>query len=189
MAARIVKRLTALAVSLALLLPVAGACGSSSSTSFNDADVLFLQRIVPHQDHGLVMARMALGRAIRPELSELLAAVDATQQTEVDQMRSWLREWNEAKNPDSSGDLLPPRNDTAAPGTELIDMLVVVPDGDFERTFLSLFIGHQHNAVSLARTELAEGSDERLKEAAKKIFESRSAQIAIMLGFSPPTLG
>ena len=54
---------------------------------------------------------------------------------------------------------------------------------EFEKAFLNLLIGHQHNAVAMAKLEKEGGVNPQAKHLAERIFESRTAQIAQMLGY------
>ncbi len=68
-----------------------------------------------------------------------------------------------------------------ATGPEQIAALARTTGAEFETGLLNLLIAHQHNAVELARTELRTGLDPQIKELARRIERSRTAQIDQML--------
>lgn len=58
-------------------------------------DKEFIERMIPHHQMGVMMARMVLSRTDRPEIEELARSIIRTQTDEIDQMRAWHRAWYE----------------------------------------------------------------------------------------------
>jgi len=56
-------------------------------------DLAFLERMIPHHESAVAMARLALERAERPELRTLAEGIVVGQERELAQMRGWLAEW------------------------------------------------------------------------------------------------
>ena len=64
---------------------------SSVSTEFNDADVMFVQRMVPHHEQAVAMSDTLLNKSgINHEVTALAEEIKAAQQPEIDTMKSWL---------------------------------------------------------------------------------------------------
>ncbi|WP_199442136.1 DUF305 domain-containing protein [Umezawaea beigongshangensis] len=162
----------------------ATSAAAQSAGEFNDADVAFLQMMIPHHEQGIEMAKLAKEKATRAEVKELAGAIEATQAAEVQSMRSWLEQWKQPL--------------TAAPGTDphaghggdggdhstdpsFITDLATRSGPEFETQFLSLLTGHQHNAVDMAKTETEQGSDDATKDLAARVVQSRQEQIKQML--------
>jgi uncharacterized protein (DUF305 family) len=185
------RRLAAL---VAGVLVLAG-CGSTptaapspattvvESNEFNDTDVMFLQMSVPHHRTGLELVRLAKDGPVRAEVKTLAAAIEVTQLSEVDMMTKWLADWGQ---PESAGDdpqLHAGHGGDHSTSPESIAEVAATASGEFEKAFLNLLIGHQHNAVAMAKLEKEGGVNPQAKDLAERIFNSRTAQIAQMLGY------
>jgi len=179
---------------LAVLLLVLSGCGVGVTEttgvslsapppdgSYNDTDVMFLQMAVPQHEQGIEMARLAADRASRDDVRDLAAAIAATQEDELAEMKDWLEKWNQpvAYDPD-------PNAHTGHGGMHgsdpaVLEVLRDTPAGpDFDTRFLNLLTGHQHGAVELARMEEKDGRHPDAKALAGRIIKSRTAQIQQM---------
>ncbi|MFC6884623.1 DUF305 domain-containing protein [Actinomadura yumaensis] len=177
-----------LAAACALLLAVQcgarGSGGAGPGRSFNGTDVMVLQMLVPHHGQGVRIARLARGRPVRPQVATLAAAIESTQVGEVRAMAGWLRGW---RRPPTA-----PAHDHAAHGgmpmtpEREIAALAASRDAGFERRFLNVLIGHQDDALQIARLETRSGRNARARELAWRIDASRTAQIKQMVAFLNP---
>jgi uncharacterized protein (DUF305 family) len=61
--------------------------------SDDDYDRRFLQAMIPHHQAAIVMAQDLSTKTQRPELRALAAAIETSQQTEIDKMQQWLKAW------------------------------------------------------------------------------------------------
>ncbi|GAA3122746.1 hypothetical protein GCM10010466_12100 [Planomonospora alba] len=152
---------------------------AGGSEGFNDADVMFLQMMIPHHRQGVQMAALAGARSTRGTVKALAAAVEATQRDEITAMTRRLKEWGRPLTAppgahDAHGGL-----HTTSPRE--IAELGAARGADFDVKFLNMLIGHQHNAVDMARTEVRTGRHPEVVELARRIDRSRSAQITAML--------
>lgn len=182
-----------LVVLLGCLVVLAG-CGSGGATSvplppstvsptteFNPNDVMFLQMMIPHHRQGIELVRLADGREVRGELKDLAAAIEVTQLAEVDSMTGWLADWKQPPTADVNPEAHAHHGGLHATSDELIADVGSASDEDFERTFINVLLGHQHNAVELAKTETAGGINPQSKDLATRITQSRTAQVAQLL--------
>ena len=153
------------------------------TNEFNETDVMFLQMAVPHHKAGLEIVRLAEDGAVRAEVKTLAAAIEVTQLSEVDSMTKWLADW---KQPETAGDnpqLHAGHGGDHSTSPEAIAELAATGSAEFEKAFLNLLIGHQHNAVEIAKLEQQGGVNPQAKQLAERIFQSRTAQIAQLLGY------
>jgi len=58
-----------------------------------DLDRMFVQMMIPHHEAAIRMAQDALQQATHPEIKTLAQAIIATQQAEITEMRTYLRDW------------------------------------------------------------------------------------------------
>ena len=157
------------------------AAAASVPGKANDTDVMFLQMMATHHAEGLEMVRLAKQRATRSDVKTLAAAIDTTETAEVDTMTGWLRAWGKPTAADPNASVHASHAGMVSTGPVRIASLRQATDADFDQTFINLLIGHQHNAVELARMETAGGAYPEAKDLAKRIDESRTAQISMML--------
>lgn len=61
-----------------------------TATNFDEA---FLQEMIPHHQMAVMMAQMLLSGTDRPEMKQLGQDIINAQETEIEQMRTWLSEW------------------------------------------------------------------------------------------------
>ena len=182
--------LTAVLLAPLLLLTACGGGGEGKSSEpagaasdgYNDHDVMFLQMMIAHHRQGVEMARVAAERSEDAEVRNLAGAVAATQTEEVKTMSSWLRAWSKPVRSDHPAGAHAAHGGMPATGAKEIKTLKKTTGAGFEPAFLNLFVGHQHGAVEMARTELSKGGNADAKAFAKRVEESRTDQIRQMLG-------
>ncbi|MGI5147372.1 DUF305 domain-containing protein [Plantactinospora sp. CA-294935] len=154
---------------------------AAPSGAFNDTDVMFLQMMVTSHGQGLALVRLAPERAEREELKILAAAIDVTQEAEQRTMRDWLRGWGRSTSADPDANAHAEHGGLPVLGPAQLSALSRTSGARFETDFLNLLIGHQHNAVELARMETTSGVHPEVRELARRIDLSRTAQIDQML--------
>ena len=164
----------ALAAAAAVL--VLGGCGSeppspAPASTFSQADVTFVQALLPQHRAGIALAGVGAERASRPELRTMAAAIVATQRDEVARMTEWLVVWKQA-----------PASEAAA-GPDLAG-LRAAGQPSFDKRFLSLLIEQQQAAVRLAQAEEAGGSNVNARSFATQVRLSREAQIKQLRGWA-----
>lgn len=172
-----------LAVVVAAMLAGCGRGGASplpadQPPAFNDADVGFLQVMIPHHQQAITMASLATGRSRRPELVKLAATVTAGHAAETGRMRAWLARWQRpAADAGSEHDpsLLP---DMLAEGQ--LAWLQTLHGTQFDLGFLTMMGTHHGGAVELAEAELRAGTSAEVKAFARQLLETRQGEIREM---------
>ncbi|MGV9370089.1 DUF305 domain-containing protein [Micromonospora tulbaghiae] len=150
--------------------------GADATTSGIDA--LFLAMMVAHTEQTLEIVALGLDRATDPRIRTLIAAVRATETDELATMRGWLRDAGPsaaaaAARHDHSG-----HSDAAA---GLARLRAAAP-ADADRVLLDVLSRHQRTAADLARAQVAAGTSERVRDFARRIDRSRTAEIDLMAG-------
>jgi uncharacterized protein (DUF305 family) len=161
--------------------PAADPIHVPANAGFNEADVMFLQMMVPHVEQGLDIVRLAKDRADRHEVKTLAAAIESTESAEEWAMSERLRDWRQPATapPNSHSEHGGQPNITARE----LAALHGLSGPDFERRFLNTLIAHQDDAIQLARLETSTGANPATIALAEQVDRSRSAQIQQMKSY------
>ncbi|WP_442934970.1 DUF305 domain-containing protein [Micromonospora sp. CPCC 205558] len=138
-------------------------------------DVVFLNTMVGHSERTLQIVRLARGRVRDEALRTLAAAVEATEADELAAMRSWLPTTGPgasaaAHHHDGHGD------DAA------LDRLRTAPAPDVDRVLREVLADHQRSAADLARSHVGVGRNDRVRDLAQRIEQSRTAEVELLRG-------
>ncbi|HEY0507412.1 MAG: Lipoprotein [Blastococcus sp.] len=160
-----------------------GAGGSANDAGVgNDADVAFVQGMIPHHRGAIVMAQLADGRAQDPRVQDLADRIEAAQGPEIQTLTGWLEEWDEPLPDEDMGGMDHGSGGMDMEGMSEEDMAALDSafGADFDRLFLDLMVDHHRGAVDMAETEIAEGSHADAVDMARGIVESQTAEIQEM---------
>lgn len=58
-----------------------------------DFDLRFIKAMIPHHEGAVVMAEDAIAKSKRADITKLAKGIIASQQTEIDQMKKWRKDW------------------------------------------------------------------------------------------------
>ena len=163
----------------------AGADASSSasqSAEFNEADVSFVQGMIPHHRGALEMAQLAEGRAQDPRVLDLASRIEAAQDPEIETMTGWLEDWGQSESDDMGG--MDMGDDMGGMDMGGMDMdmsgLEAASGAEFDRMFLEMMTEHHRGAVEMAETEIADGQNAEAIALAREIASSQTAEIEEM---------
>jgi len=121
-----------------------------ADTSYTDADVQFMQDMIPHHHQAIQMAELVSDRTNRPELLDVAGRIDASQADEIEFMQGWLRERGEDVPEPTAHDAMHTTHKMAgmASPQQMAD-LAAAEGTDFDRLFLQLMIAHHEGAVAM----------------------------------------
>lgn len=168
-----------------------GGSGSSSKADFNEADVTFVQDMIPHHEEAVEMAELAETRAESPEVKDLAKRIKDAQGPEIETMRGWLEDWEGSEGDDGDmGGMDGSDDGTSDDGTsgdgmmsdEDMSALEEAEGAGFDEMFLTMMVEHHEGAVEMANTEIAEGQNEDAIALARDIVEAQEAEIEEMNG-------
>ncbi len=176
-------------LSVVTALSLLGACGSESGSSskpekgseanatFNDADSMFAQMMIPHHEQAIEMSDIALDPAIGASSAvlELAAQIKSAQDPEIAQMTLLLKSWGESVNPDMSMD-----HSSMMGGMMSYDELQALGDLNgkaFDIAWAKAMIMHHEGAIDMAEVVLADGTNAEIQTLAKAIVEGQTAEI------------
>ncbi len=173
----------------AMSMPTVSATGTPATGAHNDADVAFASDMIPHHLSAIQMAQLAPTRASNPTVKALATAISAAQDPEVTTMAGWLVGWGQPVPGASAG------HDMSAMGStdEPMDapMAGMMSPGEmtalenatgaaFDRMWTQMMTTHHQGAVTMAKTELADGTNPQAKALAQQIITSQTAEITQM---------
>ena len=158
--------------------PAATNAPATGQQQHNQADVVFLQNMIPHHAQAIMMSQMAHAHATTPQVKDLATRIQAAQQPEIDQMRRLLAAWGVPAN---SGDMGPMGGMMGGTGGMGPGQGPGMMSGTaFDRMFLQMMIVHHQGAIDMSQTELAQGSNPDARQLAQKIINAQQAEIKEM---------
>ncbi|MDG4779924.1 DUF305 domain-containing protein [Micromonospora sp. WMMD961] len=151
------------------------AVGSASVGELSGIDVVFLSTMVGHSERTLQIVRLARDRVRDDALRTLAAAIEATEADELAAMRGWLPTTGPgasaaAHHHEGHGD------DTA------LDRLRTAPAPDVDGVLREVLAEHQRWAADLARAQVGVGRNEQVRDLARRIEQSRTAEVELLRG-------
>ncbi|MFC3448137.1 DUF305 domain-containing protein [Amycolatopsis speibonae] len=152
--------------------------GAPVAAEYNDADVMFLQMMLAHNDQGVEIVKLVKAKqAQKQELKDLAAAIEATQRTESTDMRNWLKKWGKPETGSMDPNAHHHHGGDGLTDKGLLDALSKKDGSEFTLDFADIFVAHQHNGVALARTELKDGKNPEAKALAQRVMDSRTGEV------------
>ncbi len=163
----------------------AGAPAASSTTGagqqqHNQADVTFLQGMIPHHAQAIAMAQMAATKAASPQVKDLAARIQAEQGPQIQQMSGLLKSWGAAVPATTEGMAGMHAQMPGMMSNQQMRQMMASTGAGFDRMFLQMMITHHQGAVTMSQTELAQGSNPATRQLAQQIIVGQQAEISQM---------
>ncbi|MFD0558447.1 uncharacterized protein (DUF305 family) [Stackebrandtia endophytica] len=140
--------------------------------TFNAADVMFAQMMIPHHEQAVEMTELAPDRAEDPEVLRLAEKIKAAQDPEIELMTTWLTEWDQPLDPGG--------HDMAMGGMATPEQLADLTEAEgveFDRMFVELMVAHHEGAIVMAEDVLANGTDPDVATLAEAIIQVQADEI------------
>jgi uncharacterized protein (DUF305 family) len=156
--------------------------------TFTDADVEFVQMMIPHHQQALEMTALVEGRAADPDLAQLAERIEVSQQDEIALLEKWLSQRGEmvsgmhgghGEHGGSGGHQDMPGMLTPAQ----LEELARSKGERFDRLFLRGMIRHHEGAVVMVETLLTGGEggqESEVFQLASHIGTDQQVEIAAM---------
>jgi uncharacterized protein (DUF305 family) len=176
-------RLVLLALVAVLALAGCGSGGEQPSTApaFNDTDVMFLQMSLEYVRQGDQVAALAESRGGTAEVRKLATDLRTQWRTESGTMQRWLLGWQRPPTADPSEGVHAGHGDLHSLRPADIAELRATGAADFDRTAMTMLVGHLHNCVEVTRMESAGGQYPPARALAEQMTAARQAEIQRML--------
>ena len=152
-----------------------------SKTRYTQADVSFMQNMMPHHAQAVEMAELVADRTNNEEIIDIAGRIQKSQADEIDFMQDWLEERGEAI--ESPHHMHMDHDMMGMATAEQMQQLANSNGVDFERQFLDLMIAHHEGAVRMVNDLLSkDGSayDPVLYDFANDIVNDQNAEITRM---------
>ena len=151
---------------------------SSAAAPNNAADVTFVSGMIPHHEQAVEMSALVPQRSTNPEVIKLAADISAAQEPEIQTMKGFLAQWNAGDGTGHEGHDMGAMTGMVDDGS--MAKLETLKGADFDKLWLTSMIGHHEGAVTMAKTEIADGANADAKALASHIVTAQEAEIAQM---------
>jgi uncharacterized protein (DUF305 family) len=152
---------------------------SSTAAQFNDADVMFVQGMLPHHQQAVEMSDMLLKKSgVSAETTALAQQIKAAQGPEITTMQGWLKAWGKSADGGMGG-----MDHDMGGGMATEAEMQKFDQADAktgERMFLEMMTKHHQGAIAMAEMELKNGQNPDTIAMAKDIASSQQAEIDTM---------
>lgn len=171
----------------------------SARMNFTEADVHFIQMMIPHHGQALEMSTLVPDRAADPAIRTLAARITGGQREEIARMEQWLRDRGISVPEEAQGGPVPAMdhahsmpgmseamNGKSMPGMlspEEMAELANSSGAPFDRLFLTLMIRHHQGAVEMVDNLFATpgaGKEADLFQLAADIRVDQTTEVARM---------
>lgn len=172
-----------LAAALLMVLALAGCAAEPKAPppAFNSTDVMFLQMSLDYIRQGDQVVDLAAQHAGNQQVRTLIAELGRQWETEAGTMERWLTGWQQPPSADPSAGAHAGHGDLHSLRPADLAELGAARGADFDRTAVSMLLGHLHNCVELARMEATGGQYPPAKALAETMTTQRQAQIQGLL--------
>ncbi|WP_394739301.1 DUF305 domain-containing protein [Natronococcus roseus] len=146
-------------------------------SEFNEADVMFMQGMIPHHEQAIEMAELIPGRSDSRELCELGPEIIDVQQAEIEQLHEWL---SEAGVDDPEEHEMDHEEMDGMLTEEDFQELRESEGREFDCLFAEHMIVHHDGAIMMSEHVLEEGASERVADLADEIIDVQQEEIEMM---------
>lgn len=152
----------------------------ANRSSFNEADIMFLQMMIPHHKEAIEMAKLVPSRTDRPELLELSKSIIREQTNETTYMQRLLKK--AGVKPDETMEMEHGHGAMNAEGMEPAEMreLKLARNQKFDLKFTNMMAKHHQGAIEMAQQVIADGRSQKIKQLAKRIIRDQRTEIKQM---------
>lgn len=143
----------------------------------NDADVAFVQAMLPHHAQGVELAGLVAARTDAGPVRDMAFRITRAQGEEIGRLRGFLTSWDTAPDTSHAMHTMPGMVDRAR-----ISVLRDARGPAFDRLWLQAMIAHHEGAVAMAEAELRDGIHRGARNTASTVVAVQRSEIATMRG-------
>ena len=158
---------------------------ATADASFNDADVLFAQGMIPHHAQAVEMAGLALApeAGASAEITELATAIQGGQEPEIESMTAWLQQWGqpmEMPGMEGMDDMDGMEGMDGMMTSEQMTSLASLSGPAFDTAWATMMISHHQGAIAQAESAKASGAAPEVRTLADQIITAQQGEITRM---------
>ena len=171
-----IARVRLAALLTASLLALSGCAESrvAENAAFNEADLNFVEQMIPHHEQAVQISQLAENRAEDEEVRTIASDIAFIQAIELEELQGWLIEWgfdgaehSHEDHADAAGML----------SADEVQQLEASSGSEFDALFTQLMIQHHEGAIAAARELLETGKSEDIRFFAQSLIESQGAEL------------
>jgi len=156
-----------------------GTNATSSESSFNDADVMFAQMMIPHHEQAIELADMALDPTLMAgeQVKTLASQIKSAQDPEIDLMTQWLTDWEKPLMDMSE------EHDMSMDGMLSVDEIAALGQlmgEEFDQAWATAMIAHHKGAIKMAETVKEDGKSTLVEDLASLIMQEQQSEITVL---------
>lgn len=151
----------------------------------NTIDAHFIEQMIPHHEDAVTMAKLAEQNAKQSEIKTLAKNIIDSQSKEIDQMKSWYKEWF-GKDVPQNEQTMGMHGMQQQQGMHMgmmgntTDMERLSGSSDFDRSFIEEMIPHHQMAVMMAAMLKNGTKRPEMKKLAEDIMSAQNDEISQM---------
>ncbi|MFJ9713616.1 DUF305 domain-containing protein [Streptomyces sp. NPDC101234] len=150
------------------------ATSTSTTGTYDEADVKFAQMMIPHHEQALEMAKLADGRASDSAIKNIAAKIEKAQDPEITTLKGWLQSW---AKPEAMGDMPGMSMGEGMMSDKDVKELKSMEGAEFDKMFAQMMIQHHNGAITMAKHEQKKGHNADAKKMAGDIVTGQSAEV------------
>jgi len=162
------------------------------SAGVSNSDVLdahFIEQMIPHHEDAITMAQLAEIKAKTPEVKQLATNIIGSQGKEIDQMKSWYKQWFGRDLP-TGKNVMTQHGMMGGNQSMHMGMMGNETDStrlenavDFDKAFVEDMIPHHQMAVMMASMLKNGSSRPEMRKLADDIITAQTSEIDQMRGW------
>ncbi|SDM85645.1 DUF305 domain-containing protein [Allokutzneria albata] len=164
-------------------IPADQAAGAQQKPKPNDADALYVERMIPHHAQALEMTRLVPSRASSEPVRSMADRIEKSQGPEIEAMKGWLRNNGKPVPGTGHGHGGDASQHVGMPGMatpQQLQELAGLTGPAFEKRFVELMIAHHEGALVMAEQVRRDGADVFVEQMADDVIATQTAEITRM---------
>ena len=146
----------------------------SNPAAYSDADVMFMQMMIPHHQQAVDMGTLAETRAVNAEVKDLAMQIKDEQRPEISRMRDLLQDAGASETMGHHMTMDGMLSDSQMTALENAS------GAEFDRLYLEGMIAHHEGAIQMAKDALKGNKSALVKALCDVIIADQEGQIVYM---------
>jgi len=151
----------------------------------------FIERMIPHHQDAIEMAKLALEKSNKAEVKKLAKDIITSQTAEIESMKKWYKEWFGKDVPAKPEKADYKKKGMMGKGMMMMDMSMdhnmmggtlddLKKAPDFDKKFLEMMVLHHKMAIPMSGMVI-DSKKAEMRKLAKDIITAQSAEIEMMI--------